>query len=88
MERRHHINPYQAILEMISSLLIIPEAQKYWVGIRSRVSLTSWGEGTFLALIGPSNDGVTKFYWKDASLHAPLIFLLGWLTFKLNIQVS
>ena len=73
---------------MILSLLIIPETKKYWVGIPSRVSLTLWGEGAFLALIGhPSNDGVTItiFYGKDVLLHAPHLFLLGWLKFNLNL---
>ena len=32
---------------------------KYWVGVQ-RVSLTSWGEGASLALVGhPSTDGIT-----------------------------
>ena len=33
---------------------------KHWVWCPSRVSLTSWGEGASLALVGhPSSDGVT-----------------------------
>ena len=54
------------------------------------VSLTSWGEATFLALVGhPSSDGVTiKLpHGVDVSLHQsawhPILFLLGWL--KLNL---
>ena len=38
---------------------VIPEILKYWVGV-SGASLTSWGEGASLALVGhPSSDGVT-----------------------------
>ena len=44
---------------------------KYWVGFQ-RVSLTSWGEGGFLALVGhPSSVGVTLKipYGIDVLLH-------------------
>ena len=37
---------------------INPETLKYWVGVQ-RDSLTSWGEGASLALVGhPPTDGV------------------------------
>ena len=44
--------------------------------VSSRASLTSWGEGASLALVGhPSDDGLTiKIpYGKDALLHRPAL---------------
>ena len=39
--------------------VLSPETLKYWVGVQW-ASLTSWGEGASLALVGhPSSDGVT-----------------------------
>ena len=70
MGRRYHISSYQAALQMILSLLNIPE--KYWVGMSSRVSLTLWGEGVILVLIDHHpNDGVTITisYGVDTLLH-------------------
>ena len=58
--------------------------------VSSRVSVTSWGEGAYLALVGhPSSDGITiKIpFGVDVLLHQPALhhqlFLLGWL--KLNL---
>ena len=37
-----------------------PKTLEYWVVVSSGASLTSWGEGTSLALVGHrSSDGVT-----------------------------
>ena len=57
----------------------------------SGASLTSWGEGTFLALVGdPYSDGVTikMPYGVDVftlTSFAPHLFLLDWL--KLNLAL-
>ena len=65
-----------------------PDTLKYWVGVHR---LTSWGEGTSLALIGhPSSDGIMiKIFWDrcfTASTSLTLhLFLLGWL--KLNLTL-
>ena len=33
---------------------------KYWIGVQQGASLTSWGGGASLALVGlPSSDGIT-----------------------------
>ena len=50
----------------------------------SRASLTSWGQGVSLALVGhPSSDGVTiKILYEVDFLQ---LFLLGWL--KLNLAL-
>ena len=47
---------------------------KYWVGIQW-ASLTSWGEGASLALVGhPSSDGVTiKMPYGIDVLHRPAL---------------
>ena len=45
--------------------------------VSSRVSLTSWGEGASLALVGhPSGDGVTVkiYYGVDVFLHRPALY--------------
>ena len=56
--------------------------------VSSRVSLTSWGEGASLALVGhPSGDGVMiKMPYGVDVLHRPAShLLLGWL--KLNLAL-
>ena len=46
----------------------------------SEASLTSWGEGTILALIGhPSSDGVTiKMPYGVDVLHQPALHPISW----------
>ena len=54
---------------------IIAESDIYWVVVQ-RVSLTSWGEGASLALVGnPLSEGVTiKIpYEVDGLLHRPAL---------------
>ena len=55
------------------SSVLFPEILKYWVGV-SETSLTSWGEGASLALVGnPSSDHVTiKMPYGVDILHQPV----------------
>ena len=52
-------------------MTFIPKTLKYWVDVHW-VSLTSWGEGASLALVGhPSSDGVIMkiLYGVDVLVH-------------------
>ena len=45
--------------DIVKTKTFPPETLKYWVGVQ-RASLTTWGEGASLPLVGhPSSDGVT-----------------------------
>ena len=77
-------------------ILIFPLRHlKYWVGVQ-QVSLTSWGEGASLALVGhPSSDGVTRHdknaLWGrcfTSTSFAPHLFLLGWLKLGLALLLD
>ena len=59
-------------LVKINFFNVSPETLQYWVGVQ-RVSLTSWGEGASLSLVGhPSSDGVTiKMPYGVDVLHRP-----------------
>ena len=60
---------------MKSCNIEIPETLKYWVGVDG-VSLTSWGEGVSLTLVGhPYNDGITIIipYEVDVLLNRPAL---------------
>ena len=66
-----------------SSIVDLTPRHKNTRLVSSGASLTSWGEGASLALIGhPSSDGVTIkiLYGVDGVDVAPHLFLLGWLT--------
>ena len=61
----------------------------------SGVSLTSWGEGVSLAMVGhPFSDGITiKIpYGVDVFLHRPtshpIFVLLGWLKLNLSVEIG
>ena len=62
------------LLKVFNLLPIFQKTLKYWVGA-SGVSLTSWGEGVSLALVGhPSSDGVTiKMPYGVDVLHRPAL---------------
>ena len=65
-----------SILIVINIIKVNQSAYRNTALVSSRVSLTSWGEGASLALVGhPSSDGITiKIpYGVDVLLHRPAL---------------